>query len=489
GYYPWLYHALVALLARFTPGGRAFDALGPLQLLQVTGTVLGLVALGRLITERFVTGVAAAVFGALSGGFGVGMLLNPPLIKAARSMDATKIPWLGDILARRPYNFAFNNLAPAYPRDVSFSLLVAFLLLLVLGLRTKSTATLAASGVVLGLVGLAGGEAIIVGAPVAVVVCLCQGSLQRGRASLAVLAPMLAIYATWLGPIVVNYIRFGGFVNTTHVGNVVLTFPFLLLSWGLATPFALIGIAVAVRSPRDPGMLVPVAVVVVTAVIMVSNAIPEAFGTAFSTLGRDHRYWSLCQLGVALLAAVGATVVFEAWRNHRLAAVSGALVVVLLGIVSPALGSTIYPYRYPPIRLIGDSLRGDPTLLNALAPSPDRRCVVAVRGNFLAREVFAYTGYRLVQWVVDPTRTNWARIRWRDIYRYIPGDRERLADNRVLTTGSGPVDRWEALARKYRVNFVVVPQRRSSAAVFDRYPRARFSANGAPVTLVRVKDC
>src|SRR5207244_8215698 len=46
-YYPWMFHAVIALLAQFAPGGRAFHALGPLQLFLAGGSALTLFALGR----------------------------------------------------------------------------------------------------------------------------------------------------------------------------------------------------------------------------------------------------------------------------------------------------------------------------------------------------------------------------------------------------------------------------------------------------------
>ncbi|MEA2508195.1 MAG: hypothetical protein QOG21_277 [Actinomycetota bacterium] len=489
GSYPWIYHALVAFLARFTPGGRAFDALGPLQLVQVVGAILGLLGIGTHMTGKFITGVAAAFFGALCGGFGIGLLFDGGLRDSVVDLPATKVPWLGDILSRRPYNFAFNNIAPAYPRDVSFSLLVGFLLLLLIGLRGRSYLLLAMAGIVLGFVGLSGGEGVIVGSAVAVVVCLAQPEVRPVRAAVSVFLPMGLVWGTWLVPLIVNYFRFGGFVNTTHVGPVVLTWPFLLLSWGLATPFAVVGLAASVRSLRTPSILVPLVIVVVTAVIMASNVIPDALGSSFLTFGRDHRYWSLCQLGVALFAALGATVVVERLRTYRAAMAAITIAVVALGIASPALGGALYPQKDPPNKLIEASLEGRRTLLNALAPAPHRRCVVAVAGNLLAREVFAYTGYRLVLWVIVPGRTNWARIRWRDIYQQIPGDLERAADNRTLTRGTGPPARWRAVAHKYGVNFVVVPRAHAGSPVFAGYPKRNFSLQHAPATLVRVKAC
>jgi hypothetical protein len=489
GSYPWLYHALTALLARFSPGGRAFDALGALQLLQVVGAILTLFGLGKEMTGRFVTGAAAAFFGALCGGFGIGMLLNPHLRQRAPNLPGTRMPWLGDVLSRRPYNFAFNDIAPAYPRDVSFSLLLGALLLLVMGLKRKSFPSLIAAGVVLGLTGLSGGEAVIVGTAAATVVCLVQREVRPVRAALAVLVPMGVVWGTWLVPLMVNYVKLGGFVNITHVGPVVLTFPYVVLSWGLATPFALVGLVASVRRLREPEVLVPLALVVITAVIMASNLITAAFGSAFMTLGRDHRYWALCQLGAALLAALGATALLDRMKPHPALAAVVAAVTLALGVASPALGSDIYPQKQLADRLVEASLEGRPTLLNAMARSPGRRCVAAVPNNRLAREVFAYTGYRLVQWVNAPSRPNDARIRWRDIYRRIPGDVERAADSQILTTGVGSAQRWRAVARRYDVNFVVVPEAHASSPVFAPFPKQRFALNPSAVTLVRVKAC
>jgi hypothetical protein len=489
GSYPWLYHALTALLARFTPGGRAFDALGPLQLLQVVGAILALFGLGKEMTGRFITGAAAAFFGALCGGFGIGMLFNPRLRAQAPDLRATQIPWLGDVLSRRPYNFAFNDIAPPYPRDLSFALLVAALLLLVMGLRRKSFPSLIAAGVVLGLTGLSGGEAVIVGIAAATSVCLVQREVQPLRAALAVLVPLSVVWGTWLVPLMVNYFKFGGFVNTTHIRPVVVPFLYLVLSWGLATPFALVGIVASLRRLREPGVLVPLAMVLITAVIMASNLITTAFGSSFSTLGRDSRYWVLCQLGAALLAALGATALLDRIESHPAVAKGSAVLILVLGIASPALGSDIYPRKHPPDTLIHASLEGRATLLNAMAPSVGHRCVAAALGNRLAREVFAYTGYRMVQWQNYPGRPNDARIRWRDIYRRIPGDRRRSLDNRILTTGVDSVQRWRAVARRYHVNLVVVPEARAGSPAFADLPKERFALYTAPVTLVRVTAC
>jgi hypothetical protein len=175
-------------------------------------------------------------------------------------------------------------------------------------------------------------------------------------------------------------------------------------------------------------------------------------------------------------------------KRFPVVAVVTAILVFGLGVVSPALGSTIYPERFPANPTIAASLEGDRTYLNAMAPEPGMRCVAAVPGNALARQTFSYTGYRLVQWVTAEDRENWARIRWADIYRYIPDDLERAKFNRILTRGT-PAESWLGLAVRFGVNFVLVPEARADSALFGDFAQQHFSINKKSFTLVRVKDC
>jgi hypothetical protein len=66
---------------------------------------------------------------------------------------------------------------------------------------------------------------------------------------------------------------------------------------------------------------------------------------------------------------------------------------------------------------------------------------------------------------------------------------ERAADSQILTTGVGSAQRWRAVARRYDVNFVVVPEAHASSPVFAPFPKQRFALNPSAVTLVRVKAC
>ncbi|MGH2750638.1 MAG: hypothetical protein ACRDK3_07170 [Actinomycetota bacterium] len=489
-YYPWLYHAVIATLASFVPGETAFHALGPLQALLVVGMTLALIALGRQITSRMTTGVAAAFFGALSGGFGIGLLFDGDLVARIPDMPALRIPFLAEMLSRRPHNFAFNNLAPPYPRDLSFVLLVVFLLLLVIGLQRNSRASLAGAGTALGLVGLAGGEALLVASGVALISCLVTRERGRLKRLAYVTLPAAAVYATWLVPVVVNYLRLDGFVNTTHIPAVVLEPAFFLLSWGIAIPFAVVGAwCMLFRFVEDPAMRVPLALIPTASAFMLSDAITGLLGDAFLTLGRDHRYWSLFHLGVALVAGVGATEIWaRAWK-WRSPAIVGAALLIVTGCLAPLYGSLAYTGVEPPDELLGDTLRGETTILSAMAPSPGARCVAAVAGNGLARRTFAYTGFRLVLWVAGQTDRNWARIRWTELARTVSRDEERLRDNATLTQGLAGEDEWSRLVEKYGVNLVVTRSRFADSPVFEELERERFTAGDQSLTLVTVSPC
>ena len=112
-----------------------------------------------------------------------------------------------------------------------------------------------------------------------------------------------------------------------------------------------------------------------------------------------------------------------------------AAVLVGLGLPSSVHASSLGRPRHA--GLVTQSLRGDDTLLNRLledSGSPSgARCVVAAPLN-VDTAVASYTGYRSVLFRWDSYKVNLARIRWRNIYEHVPGDRERLASNIVLVT-------------------------------------------------------
>ena len=453
-YYPWLFHALVAFVAAFTPGGRAFHTLGPLQLLQIAAAALALFAIGRTIGASWIAGATTALFGAMAAGL--------PFALIGRIDAVIHTPRTGG--PRGTYNASYNNLAPPLPRDLGYTLLLAFVLLLIAGMLQRSPLLLAGAGVMLGLAGLTSAEFFFVGLGVAIVTVAIPGDVSRAVVGLALLAPAFALFATWLVPLIASYVRLGGFVNTTGVGPIILSPLEILLSWGLATPLAAYAVIRWLPAHRaEAGARVLIALAVVAGVlVLTSSIIPRVLGPGFMILGRSTRYWPVLHLAVALFAGLGASELIAriaAWRP--VAGVGVAVLLVALALPVPIAASVDVARSGQRASLLGSALLGNrASYLTEIGRRGPGQCVVAAPGN-LPLLIFSYTGYRHVAYTGLRRHTgNFARIRWRDIYRHIPPDRERLADNAVLTTAGSTPAVWRRLTEAYGVDVVVAAARR-----------------------------
>jgi hypothetical protein len=453
--YPWLFHALVALTASFTPGGRAYHAFGPVQFLQTTGVVLGLFALGGLVAKRWTAGAWVAIFGALMGGFGFLLVRHLDVILNPRTTEALK--YGGDLFFVRSYNPSFFNIAPPFPRDVAFALLPGLLVLLALGLQTQRPVLLGGAGVVVGLIGLISGESFVVALLSSGLLVLAPGPMPRRRVALSLFGPAIVVYATWFVPFMGSYIRLGGFVNTNRAAPVVLPLWDVLISWGLITPFALWGgWRVLPRAAREaPARVVLTFLIGAAGALLGTVAAAPVLGRGLSTLGRAHRYWPLLGLALAIYGGLGAEELLRrAWRLRPLVAVGLALLVPLFALPSPLIASLALARKVPGAPVLTAALQGNgSTILDAVATSGRARCVVAIdSGGF---RIFAYTGYRSVKIDVGGL-SNLARTHWRDLGQSIPSDLQRIDDNRVITQGDSTPEGWRQLADRYGVNLVVV---------------------------------
>ena len=502
--YPWMHHATTALLASFTPGGRALSAHVPLFFVQVLGAILGLYGLGLELTKRVQGGVAAALFGALSGGFGYLISRGPAIVLVPRANEGRDaLTYLGDMLFVRSYNLSFNNLAPAFPRDLGFSLLAAFLLLLVLGFSRHSRRALIGAGMVLGMVGLTTGESMPLGLGVVALLTLAPPPslvtdeengerlrFKRWQVAAYLLGPALGLGALWVGPLIYNYLQLGGF-RSSHNTPVILTPLAFLGSWGITTPFAVYGAYLFVPDVRRrPGATIILATLIsALALLLLPLLVPLLPVKGFTTLARPHRYWPLLYLPVALYAAVGASRLEKAIAGkRRRLALSLSVLVVILAVPSPLLASIALPDEKPAPRELEQSLLGKRTMLNLMAPRPGMRCVAAVPADW-SHAAFSYTGYRLVlyRWT-DNLRTNSAHIRWRGIYERIPTTEERNGVNDALLN---PVDatEWRSLANEWGVNVVTVPRWDLPSWVGENYFVQRTSYGEIPVSVVWVRPC
>lgn len=456
-YYPWLFHSLGAVTTTITPGGTPFNALAPLQFVQVVGAVLALFALGRAVTRKAITGVGAAVLGALGGGFGFVLLNGIDVVVNPRADGgAAALEYQGDLMASRSYNVSFHNIAPSFPRDLAFALLITLVLLLTIRARRGNRWTEVAAGAVLGLIGLTGGETFIV-AVALTLLAIVFDSENRLASAARLLLPAVAIYSLWYVPIVVHYLRLDGFVSITHITPVDLPASAILVSWGLATPFALLWLVGGARGTRKdrPVRICVLFAIAAGAMVAVSTFIPALLGDAFDTLGRQHRYWPIFYLSVATIAALGfTTLVDRARARSRALAIAIVALSIATAWVSPVIGSVALPdniNRYPEITAAMTHER-DSLLHRLRAAGPG--CVVAAPQD-IARIIFSYTGYRLVLWTGNWWGPNRARIRWADIYDHITPEVQRIADNKTLVRGDPTAPEWIAAAERYGVDLVV----------------------------------
>jgi hypothetical protein len=478
--YPWLYHADLAFVAHFAPGGRAFDGLDTVEVLQIAGSILTLFALGKELTGSLVGGGAAAVFGAMSGGFGFFVVRG---LNVTSSRAATALKYFGDLIQVRPYNVSFSNLSPPFPRDLALLMLLAFLLQAAYGLRRTDTRFLMGSGVALGMAGLTGAESFIVGIFIAAIIVLVPTTVGRLRKTLAIFGPAAAVYSLWLIPLLASYLRLGGFVNITKVEGVDLPAWAILGSWGIATVFGAYGfVRLAPRVKRDSAAQVVIAVLVAAgAVLLVSTFAIRGLGQSFLALGRRHRYWPLLDLGVVLAAACGAADLFRrVWARRRAVAVALSVVVLGFAFPSPTIASLAVASRDPEIPLLAASLRGDPqSILNVVSTRRGRGCWAASE-DVLIHELFSYAGYR----VLFDAR----RIRWSGFHTGRAA-KERATARRLLITGETDPATWESIARRYGIDLVIADPSAASTPPFQGRPYVSGMGDGKPYIAVWIGDC
>jgi hypothetical protein len=488
-YYPWLYHSLLALVTRLTPGEHAYLGLAGLQILQVLGVGAALFALGHAFAGRG-SGVAVTLLGAATGGFGFFLLRGLNLVLDPRAEGGKRATrYLGDLLYVRSYNVSFTNLSPPYPRDVALVLLVVALFLMAKAVRTDAGVDYVSAGVVLGLVGLTQTDAFMVGVLTALLLAAFAAKGRRLRIGVAMIAPALALFCLWAIPMLVSYLRLGGFVDTTARTAVSLPLWAIAASWGLVLPLAAVGALRIGRRLDEPVPRVIVAALAAASIILATSALaPIVTGDGFNTLGRQHRYWPLLCLPCALLAGLGAHWLFvRLLARSRAAAGAIAAVVVVLALPSPLIASLALPERLHIRAFVTEALEGRPgQALNALSDYGDGECAAAAPSGTLP---FNYTGFRVVFYRWDRRPANSARIRWKDIYDHIAPQADRERDNRLLSTGAATREQVEAIVRRYGLDAILVRADRANPEVYSGYPARRVLYRGEPYVLFGVGKC
>lgn len=490
-YYPWMFHSVGAITTSLTPGETPYHALAPIQLVQVGGCVLALFALGRSLTRRAMTGFGASLLGALSGGFGFVFLNGLDVVADPRGGDgAAALTYQGDLLFSRSFNVGFHNIAPPFPRDLAFGLLISFVVLLAVRARSTTAWTEVAAGLCLGFVGLTGGETFIVGATLATVVAFFDSS-SRLLTLARILGPALIIYGVWFVPMVMNYASLGGFVSITHIIPVTLPATAILVSWGVATPFAITGVVVyARRFAADRGVRLCLLFVATAGFLLAASAvIPEFLGDAFDTLGRKHRYWPIFYLAIALIGALGLTHVLTALRERsRPLGVAAFIATTAIAWTSPVVASLALPTHIGLHPGIKAAMREEPGALLYELRRRGPGCAVAAPQE-ISREVFSYTGFRMLLWTGNWFGDNRARIRWADIYDVIGSQEDRIADNRSLMSGSADPLEWQRIVDQRDLDLVVAPGAKLDGPAYSGRDITPVEHEGVSFGIVQVRDC
>ena len=406
--YPWGWHAVVATLVRLVPGSDVMVAYEALHLLVLTGIPLAGACIARRLSPD--AGWAGAVAVSLIGGFG--------WLAASGAAFATtpeRARFGADLVVSSP-NSVYALFPPALPRELGVVLLGACCVLLVTAAARKDKAIALGAGVVAGILGLVSVPLFVSALVWFGVVALFQRSGLRMR---WLFGPALAVFALWAGPVVADYLRFGGFVDITPSLGREWPLPVALASWGLLLPAAAAGVYWAMRRTEARPLLLCLAGTAGLLVASVARATFEWELAGNATLLHQGRVWPVMHL---LGAAFAGAAVVELRRTRRSrAVVVGAIAPLLfaIGVASPVLASMrvtqLLTSEHDGFVYGGDDYERDSFVRRAAEfIGPDD--VVAVRGSDrIAWSLFQFTGARLATYEDPRLGGNDLRIRYREL--------------------------------------------------------------------------
>jgi hypothetical protein len=425
--YPWGYHALLATLVRLIPGSSTLVALDATHVLFLLGLPLSAACLARRLRRDAAWFAAGAV--SLIGGWG--WLSAHGAVFAASPSQAHHG---ADLVVASP-NAVYELFPPALPRELGLITLAAAGLFAVLAAawarrdgpvedwRHDASFRFALAA------GLAGGITGLISVPLfvtylawltAAAIVAPRGCRIRLWVTFVVGAG--AVFALWAGPVVADYLRYGGFVNVTpHVGTE-WALSQGLASWGLLAPAAAAGV-IFFLVRRSPDSRIFLAFAGASAVLMAVALARPAFHWHVAgnrTLLYQGRVWPPAHLLGAALAGVVVAAAFS-WVRQRARVVAIALVVAVtsIGVASPAIASIRLARLMPTYDkgfIFGSPDFAPDGFIRQAAAHLGPSDVVLVHGsNILAFSLFSFSGARLARFD-DPTlRGNDLRIRFPDL--------------------------------------------------------------------------
>ena len=198
------------------------------------------------------------------------------------------------------------------------------------------------AGVVAGLSGLVN-LPMLIGALVwlgAATVAAPAGS--RRKLGLAMLVPALVVMLPWAGKVVVNYVRFGGFLSTSPSLGVEWPLRTALWSWGILLFLSVLGVVLAVvlRPSGGRTMLALLGGSVVLLVLAIARGAQDWDLWGNATLFHQGRIWPPLHLLGGAFGGYGLALLFVWLRERiRVGAFVAIAAIVAFGAISPVVAA------------------------------------------------------------------------------------------------------------------------------------------------------
>jgi hypothetical protein len=411
--YPWGWHAVVATLVRLIPGTDTLVAYEALELILLLGVPLAAAGLARRLVPA--AGWPAASAASLVGGFGW---------IAARGAAFVTTPsdarFGADLVVASP-NSVYELFPPALPRELGLVLLGAACCLIVFSIRSQRKSHSVAAGLCTGMLGLVS-VPLFVSALIWLIAAFWFGDRSARKNLPWAAMPAIGVFALWLGPVLADYLRFGGFVNITASLGREWSPIEAFAAWGLLAPAAVLGVLLVRRDRHARPLL---ACLAGTLLLLGLSFARGAFGWTLggnATLLHQGRVWPAAHLLGAAFAGVAIVKLFG-WLKERSTEIAVTVMGVLAAIAmaSPVLASV----RVGEIISAGDdgfvygggTVEAGSFVRNAAGLlGPDD--IVRVEGSDrLAFTLFQFSGVRLADYDDPRFEHNDLRIRYRDLAR------------------------------------------------------------------------
>jgi len=413
--YPWGYHAVLATVVRFVPGSDPLIAHETVHLLILLSIPLAAACLARLVNRR--AGLAAAALVSLIGGFGWLSSASSDFIASP-----SEARFGADLVVASP-NSVYELFPPALPRELALVALGAAAVMLAVSVRTRDRPLQTISGAAIGIVGLISVPMFVTALAWTIAVCLLAVRSDRLRTFATTLGAAIGVFLLWAGPVIADYLRFGGFVDITPQLGVEWPLSTALGAWGLLLPLAIAGV-ILVAASQPPVVARPLIACAAGSLVLLATSILRArldwgvFGN--ETLLHQGRIWPPLHLVGAAFAAI-ALMAGYGWARarSRVLAVGLTTAVIVAGAASPVVAArgitSIMERNIKGFVYDGSDFEPD-SFARKAASVLDPEDIIEVDGSDeLAFVLFQLSGVRLAAYDDPRLVGNELRIRFSDL--------------------------------------------------------------------------